>query len=87
MQLHLRLCLGLRHSQQAGGFAGIVELMDPGAGDCMENVQLRSPQCLGAFVYKARLTATSTSVPQIAAFAAVRGLRGHREVYGPRLCR
>jgi hypothetical protein len=37
MQRHLRLCFGLRLSWQAEGFAGIVELMDPGAGGCMEN--------------------------------------------------
>jgi hypothetical protein len=37
MQRHLRLCLGLRLSQQAEGYVGIMELIDPGAGGFMEN--------------------------------------------------
>jgi hypothetical protein len=37
MQKHLRLCLGLRLSQQAEGYVGIMELIDPGAGGFMEN--------------------------------------------------
>ena len=37
MQRHLRLCLGLGLSQQAEGYVGIVELVDPGAGGFMEN--------------------------------------------------
>ena len=88
MQVQLRLCLRLRLSPQADGFAGIVELMDPVAGGCMENGQVRSPQRQGAFGYKARLAATtSASVPRIAADAAVRRLHGHRRVYGAKLCR
>ena len=37
MHRHLRLCLGLRLSQQAEGDVGIMELLDPGAGGFMEN--------------------------------------------------
>ena len=43
MHRHLRLCLGLRLSQQAEGDVGIMELLDPGAGGFMDNGHARAP--------------------------------------------